>query len=138
MATARGGEGLAGRRADGEQLLPGAFVARTLGVVIPDPPPAHIAARRRVIEASDAFLRAAGPHRADVDAGLVGWSHAPQAGGPVETTFTRPDGTVVPVLVGGATVQPVPFRMVALVVDLTEPNRSLARITRLHALASAL
>src|SRR3954451_12441426 len=130
MATARVGEGLAGRLADGEQLFQALFDANIIGVVIAD--------HERVIEANDAFLRAAGLHRPDVDAGLVGWSHAPQAGGPVETTFTRADGTVVPVLVGGATVQPVPFRMVALVVDLTEPNRSLERITRLHALASAL
>src|SRR4051794_1020610 len=130
MATARVGEGLAGRLADGEQLFQALFDATITGVVI--------AAHERVMEATDASLRAAGLPRPDVDAGLVGWSHAPQAGGPVETTFTRADGTVVPVLVGGATVQPVPFRMVALVVDLTEPNRSLERITRLHALTSAL
>src|SRR3954447_24266368 len=116
MATARVGEGLAGRLADGEQLFQALFDANIIGVVIAD--------HERVIEANDAFLRAAGLHRPDVDAGLVGRSHAPpgrvgggpapRAGGPVEPTFPRPDGTVVPVLVGGATVQPVPFRMVAL------------------------
>jgi serine phosphatase RsbU (regulator of sigma subunit) len=130
MATARVGERLAGRLADGELLFQALFDANIIGVVIAD--------NERVLEANGAFLRAAGLCRADVEAGLVGWSHAPDAGGPTETTFTRPDGSIVPVLIGGATVQPVPFRMVALVLDLSEPTRSLDRITRLHALASAL
>jgi serine phosphatase RsbU (regulator of sigma subunit) len=130
MATARAGEPLAGRLADGELLFQALFDANIIGVVIAD--------AERVLEANDAFLRTARLNRDDVDAGLVGWSHAARVGGPVETTFTRPDGSVVPVLIGAATVHPVPFRMVALVLDLSEPSRSLDRITRLHALSSAL
>jgi serine phosphatase RsbU (regulator of sigma subunit) len=130
MATARAGERLAGRPADGELLFQALFDANIIGVVIAD--------SERVVDANDAFLRAAGIQRDDVDAGLVGWSHAQDAGGPVETTFTRPDGTVVPVLIGGATVQRTPFRMVAVVLDLSAPTRSLDRVTRLHGLASAL
>src|SRR3954470_22325355 len=117
MATARAGEPLAGRLADGELLFQALFDANIIGVVIAD--------AERVLEANDAFLRTARLRRDDVEAGRVGWSHGAQQGGPVETTFTRPDGSVVPVLIGAAIVRPVPFRMVALVLDLSERSRSL-------------
>jgi hypothetical protein len=126
MATARVAEALADR----ELLFQALFDADIVGVVIADD--------QRVLEANDAFLRTARLRREDVEGGLVGWSHAAQGGRPVETTFTRPGGSVVPVLIGAATVHPVPFRMVALVLDLSESDGSLDRITRLHALSSAL
>src|SRR4051812_1837488 len=126
MATARVAEALADR----ELLFQALFDADNVGVVIADD--------QRVLEANDAFLRTARLRREDVEGGLVGWSHAAQGGRPVETTFTRPGGSVVPVLIGAATVHPVPFRMVALVLDLSESDGSLDRITRLHALSSAL
>ena len=55
-----------------------------------------------------------------------------------EHDHVRPDGNKVPILVGAAPVSRSPFRAVCFALDLTQRNRALERVKRLHALASAL
>src|SRR3954447_15086078 len=55
-----------------------------------------------------------------------------------EHDHVRADGRKVPILIGAAPTSRSPFRAVCFVLDLSERNRALERVKRLHALASAL
>ncbi|HEY3021685.1 MAG TPA: SpoIIE family protein phosphatase, partial [Solirubrobacteraceae bacterium] len=120
--------------ADTESLFRSLFDADIIGVVIAD--------GERVVEANDAFLRVVGATRAEVLAGRLRWTgtappeHA--GAGPWEIEHVRRDGSRVPLLVGAATVNRTPRRSVSFVLDLSERRRAMERVTRLHALASAL
>src|SRR4051794_20209323 len=138
MAGAELAPDLADRLAESETLFRSFFDANIVGVLIAD--------RDRVVEANDAFLRIVGRPRAELLAGALGWSQL----SPPETLRTtggaatwehdhvRPDGREVPILIGAATVSRSPFRAVCFVLDLSDRNRALERVKRLHALASAL
>jgi PAS domain S-box-containing protein len=94
-----------------------------------------------VTDANDAFLKIIGRTREDLLAGRVNWKeltppeHAPAdmrclaeltARGvctPYEKTYTRPDGSTVPVLVGAATLDGGPTEGVSFVVDLTQQKK---------------
>src|SRR4051812_45415590 len=139
---------LAERLAESESLFRSLFDANILGVTIVD--------AERILEANDAFLRIIGRSRAEVLSGRLSWTeitppehaagdaramHLLETTGnakPWEKAYIRPDGTLVPVLIGAATVSREPFRAVCFVLDLGERNRAMERLARLHTLASAL
>lgn len=94
----------------------------------------------RIIEANDTFLAMVGRSRDELDGGLDWMEMTPpehrardaegmavlQSGErfPVmEKEYVRPDGTRVPVLIGGVMIHPEPYRWVSVVVDLTERKR---------------
>lgn len=96
----------------------------------------------RMLEANDAFLSMTGRTREDLDAGRVRWramtppewaaaderafAELSSSGrvGAYEKEFFRPDGSRVPVLLGGATFQRDPIRIVAFFLDLSDRRRA--------------
>src|SRR5688572_26428759 len=104
--------------------------ANVVGVTVSD--------QERVLEANDARLEMTGQDRAALDAGELSWRAltAPEwlatedrmmerlrregLVGPYEKEYLRPDGTRVPVLISGVTLDAEPLRVVALVIDLSE------------------
>jgi PAS domain S-box-containing protein len=106
------------------------FDSNVVGVCVTD--------EERVLEANDAYLAIVGRTRGDLDAGRISWRDVtpPQwaaaderaiddlrTRGRVEAfekEYQRPDGTLVPVLIAGATIDRDPVRVIAFVVDLTE------------------
>jgi PAS domain S-box-containing protein len=94
-----------------------------------------------IVEANHAFLRLVGYTRADVAArhlqltSMTPLEYAPQVARarteilergtrtPFEKKLWRHDGTLVPVLMGGALLEREPLRWVAFVLDLTERKR---------------
>ena len=90
-----------------------------------------------VLDANDRFLRMVGRDRADLEGGLDWMAMTPpehraqdqrgmevlRRGDPfpvIEKEFLRPDGSRVPVLIGGAVVDTEPYQWVSVVVDLTD------------------
>ena len=126
--------GSAERLPDDESLFRSLFDADILGVVVAD--------QGRVVEANDAFLRIVGATRAELLAGRLTWTSAPPAGqaraGQWEIEHVRRDGSRVPLLVGAAAAGAASSRAVCFVLDVSERRRAIERVTRLHALASAL
>jgi PAS domain S-box-containing protein len=110
--------------------------ANVVGVTVSD--------GERVLEANDEWLEIVGRDRAELEAERLSWApmtapeyHAADeraiealltAGRvePYEKEYVRPDGTRVPVLVGGALLDRSPLRVVALVIDLRERRQLLA------------
>jgi PAS domain S-box-containing protein len=92
----------------------------------------------RVLESNDAWLNIVGRTREELERGEISWRAitAPEwaaqddqvtrkldAEGwiaPYEKEYVRPDGTRVPVLLSGVTLDRNPLRVVAVVIDLTE------------------
>ncbi|MGB3206710.1 MAG: PAS domain S-box protein, partial [Crinalium sp.] len=107
----------------------------------------------KIAETNDAFLQIIGYTREDLLAGKLRWDlltppeyayldqiaiEEHQQSGcntPYEKVFIRPDGSYVPVLIAGATLEESPDRGIALAVDLTE--RKQAEEARDKALAQA-
>jgi PAS domain S-box-containing protein len=101
-----------------------------------------------VTGANDAFLRSVGHTRADLEAGLINWlamtpakyaeldrrsmSELAATGAcvPFEKEFIRKDGSLVPVLVGGATFEDNPQEGVCFVIDVTERKNMEAQFLR--------
>lgn len=94
----------------------------------------------RILEANDTFLAMVGRSQDHLVAGLdwVAMTPAEYQGQDlqgmerlrsgdsfpvVEKEFLRPDGTRVPVLIGGAMVHPDPYRWVSVVVDISDRRR---------------
>ena len=99
-------------------------------------------AQGRLLEVNDRFLGLIGYTRAQFEAGQVRWDEATpaemrprdyeavqelQAGreiSPYEKEFVRPDGSRVPVLIGGSILPGTPDIGVAFAVDITERKRA--------------
>jgi PAS domain S-box-containing protein len=95
----------------------------------------------RIVEANDEFLRMVGYDREDLLAGRIRWAdltppdwrdrnyariEQQKSSGrfePFEKEYTRKDGSRVPVLIGGATLEEGGNQGVAFVLDLTERKR---------------
>jgi PAS domain S-box-containing protein len=104
--------------------------ANVVGVTVSD--------AEHVYEANDQWLRITGHTRAEQESGQLSWraitppewaaadDHAMQQLAtqgwvePYEKEYTRPDGTRVPVLIGGVRLDSDPLRVVAIVIDLTD------------------
>jgi PAS domain S-box-containing protein len=104
--------------------------ANVIGVTISDDD--------RVLESNDAWLNIVGRTRAELEAGEISWRAitAPEWAAqddqvtrklddegwvaPYEKEYVRPDGTRVPVLLSGVTLDRDPLRVVAVVIDLSE------------------
>ncbi|MGH2949706.1 MAG: PAS domain-containing protein, partial [Solirubrobacteraceae bacterium] len=130
---------VAARRAaeESERRFRALVDANVVGVTISD--------AERMIEANDAWLAIAGRTRAELETGRLSWREitAPESAAtddraierlrgegwvvPYQKEYVRPDGTRVPVLVSGVTLDADPLRVVALVIDLSERERLLAR-----------
>jgi PAS domain S-box-containing protein len=111
--------------------------ANVVGVTVSD--------GERVLEANDAWLAMVGRDRAELESGRLSWRaitppHHREADDraiermlsvgrvePYEKEYARPDGTLVPALVSGVLLDASPLRVVALVIDLRERQRLLAR-----------
>ena len=92
----------------------------------------------RIVEANDAFLRIVGTRpqasrfervRLDELTPTDWYEHQPQSKvrgslQPFETELFRQDGSLVPVLIGVATLEQGGYQGVAFVLDLTERNRA--------------
>ena len=105
----------------------------------------------RVLEANDEYLRTLGATRAELEADAVDWiARTPQAwrltdqaalaridvegvARPWEKEMVRPDGRLVPMLLGAATLDP--GRYIVFTIDLTERKQVEADRARLAALA---
>src|SRR5882762_9304168 len=105
----------------------------------------------RVLEANDEFLRMVNYDREDLVAGRIRWADRTppdwrdrnnarieqQKGGgrfePFEKEYTRKDGSRVPVLIGGATIEEGGNQGVAFVLDLTERKRAEQALMRSEA-----
>jgi PAS domain S-box-containing protein len=109
-----------------------------------------------ILEANDAFLRIVNYNREDLVSGRILWTeltppdwrdrnnlriemrkssgHFP----PFEKEYTRKDGTRVPVLMGGATIEEGGNQGVAYVLDLTERKRAEERLRVQHIVAQIL
>ena len=103
----------------------------------------------RIIEANDAFMRMLGlgdaglplegmdlaeitpPGWEALDAEIVNGLETVGRVGPMEKEYRQLDGTLVPVLVAGATVEREPLRWIALVQDITARKAAEARIREL-------
>jgi PAS domain S-box-containing protein len=101
-----------------------------------------IAGEEDVRDANDEYLRIVGASREDLRAGRVNWRKATPAEhadrdtqaiaelldrgscAAYEKEFARPDGSRVPVLLGGALLRSAPFEAIAFVIDLTEQKRT--------------
>lgn len=92
---------------------------------------------RRIVDANDAFLRMVGAGGHELRAGTLVWhgetpaccavdaAPAGQTEWPVcEGEYVRHDNTRVPILVGGALLDPVGPKWVAFVLDITEHKRA--------------
>jgi PAS domain S-box-containing protein len=95
-----------------------------------------------ILEANDAFLRMVGFDREDLGAGRIRWQdltppewldRGARAGAevrtigtvrPFEKEYFRKDGSRVPILVGGATLEEANNQAIAFVVDLSERKRA--------------
>lgn len=95
-------------------------------------------------EANDHFLRLVGRTRPELEAGVIDWAtitpeeHRAADGAMMrrmgdtgssyayETKYLRPDGTRVPVLLGGALIDRATLHRIVFVVDLTERDRAQA------------
>jgi two-component system cell cycle sensor histidine kinase/response regulator CckA len=104
-----------------------------------------------VIDANDALLETLGYTRQDLQAGLLNWRTATVPGyeeaderalaelassgvcAPFEKEFFRKDGTRIPVLLGGATLNEAGGTGVAFVVDLSERRQNQEERERLQA-----
>jgi PAS domain S-box-containing protein len=109
-----------------------------------------------ITEANDAFLGIVGYTRADLETGPLPWREMtpPEHGAldecalvelaergastPYEKSFVRKDGTLVPILLGAATLgDPHAEEWVCFIVDLTDRNRSVAELRAARAQAEA-
>jgi PAS domain S-box-containing protein len=122
--------GSSGPTAEDEQRFRRLVDANVMGVTISDD--------ERVLESNDAWLNIVGRTREELEAGEISWRAitAPEwaaqddqvtrkldADGwvaPYEKEYVRPDGSRVPVLLSGVTLDRDPLRVVAVVIDLTE------------------
>jgi len=104
----------------------------------------------RILEANDAFLRIVGYQREDLAAGRLRWTDlTPQewhqhdehalanlrtegSTQPYQKEYFRMDGSRVPVLVGGASIQQGGNEGVAFVLDLSEQKRAEQALRRSH------
>lgn len=94
----------------------------------------------RILQANDTFLSMVGRSRDDLAAGLDWVAMTPpeyleqdrqgieqlrrgEVLPVVEKEYLRPDGTRVPVLIGGGVIQPDPYRWVSVVVDVSDRRR---------------
>ncbi len=118
------------------------FEANLVGLIISN--------NERIIEANDAFLNMVGYSREDLEAGLVSRGTITPAeyvlqdeqaikdfaihgeAAPYEKEYIRKDGSRIPVLIGGTTVEQEPLVWLCFVLDLSERNR-LEREARAHA-----
>jgi PAS domain S-box-containing protein len=116
--------------AEDEQRYRRLVDANVIGVTISDDD--------RVLESNDAWLNIVGRTREELEAGEISWRAitAPEWAGqddqvtrklddegwvaPYEKEYVRPDGTRVPVLLSGVTLDRDPLRVVAVVIDLSE------------------
>jgi PAS domain S-box-containing protein len=104
----------------------------------------------RITEANDTFLNMVGYSRDDLDRGAISWEsmtpseYAPkdehavlqlQLTGsctPFEKEYIRKDGSRVPILLGGATLNPSPLETLCFVVDLSDLKRAEAELRKAH------
>ncbi len=122
--------------AESEQKFRSVVDSNMIGVVFADP------ITGAVVEANDEYLRIVGMTRADLQAGAINWKamtpadflarqeEAIAARDPreknvrsFEKQYVRPDGTCVPVIIGGAFLDDARRRMVAYVLDNTARKR---------------
>src|SRR5262245_8045407 len=124
------GIGSSGPTAEDEQRFRRLVDANVIGVTISDDD--------RVLESNDAWLDIVGRTREELEAGAISWRAitAPEWAAqddqvtrklddegwvaPYGKESIRPDGTPVPVLLSGVTLDREPLRVVAVVIDLTE------------------
>ena len=122
--------GSSGPTAEDEQRFRRLVDANVIGVTISDDD--------RVLESNDAWLNIVGRTREELEAGEISWRAitAPEWAAqddqvtrklddegwvaPYEKEYVRPDGTRVPVLLSGVTLDRDPLRVVAVVIDLSE------------------
>jgi PAS domain S-box-containing protein len=122
--------GSSGPTAEDERRFRRLVDANVVGVTISDD--------ERVLESNDAWLDIVGRTREELEAGDISWRAitAPEWAAqddtvtrkldsdgwvaPYEKEYVRPDGTRVPVLLSGVTLDRDPLRVVAVVFDLTE------------------
>jgi PAS domain S-box-containing protein len=122
--------GSSGPTAEDEQRFRRLVDANVIGVTISDDD--------RVLESNDAWLNIVGRTREELEAGDISWRAitAPEWAAqddqvtrklgdegwvaPYEKEYIRPDGTRVPVLLSGVTLERDPLRVVAVVIDLSE------------------
>ncbi len=122
--------GSSGPTAEDEQRYRRLVDANVIGVTISDD--------ERVLESNDAWLNIVGRTREELEAGEISWRAitAPEWAAqddqvtrklddegwvaPYEKEYVRPDGTRVPVLLSGVTLDRNPLRVVAVVIDLSE------------------
>ena len=122
--------GSSGPTAEDEQRYRRLVDANVIGVTISDDD--------RVLESNDAWLNIVGRTREELEAGEISWRAitAPEWAAqddqvtrklddegwvaPYEKEYIRPDGTRVPVLLSGVTLDRDPLRVVAVVIDLSE------------------
>jgi PAS domain S-box-containing protein len=122
--------GSSGPTAEDERRFRRLVDANVVGVTISDDD--------RVLESNDAWLSIVGRTRAELEAGELSWRAitAPEWAAqddqvtrklddegwvaPYEKEYVRPDGTRVPVLLSGVTLDRDPLRVVAVVIDLSE------------------